>query len=321
MPDGLFVKKVAEAADCMILLDLHNILCNQRNGRQSVKDFFDSLPHERIIELHMGGGMYHDDYYLDAHSGTSDRELLDIMPYVVTRLPNLKALIFEMDPDAIKKVPERALTDQLTAMHRAWEKRGLNYRQPIAGQPKEPEGLAEKPITVNEWERTLGGLVLGQPSASMLGAELERDKGVGIIKNIVFNFRGSVLVSTLRLTTRLIRLSVGEETFYKHIQDFFAGYFPELLPVVMAEQFAAYLKSNCADVLYLEQMMAYELASIRTAIDKQNREIKFNFDPAPLFASLEKVRLPSAPLIEKEVTLQVVFNLGQQVGFTPVFHN
>jgi hypothetical protein len=73
--------------------------------------------------------------------------------------------------------------------------------------------------------------------------------------------------------------------------------------------------------LYLEQMMAYELASIRTAIDKQNREIKFNFDPAPLFASLEKVRLPSAPLIEKEVTLQVVFNLGQQVGFTPVFHN
>ena len=36
--DGTFVSLVAEAADCGILLDLHNIYTNERNGRQRVDD-------------------------------------------------------------------------------------------------------------------------------------------------------------------------------------------------------------------------------------------------------------------------------------------
>ena len=96
IPDGLFVRKVAEEADCHILLDLHNLLANQRNGRQSVKEFLEQIPFERVIELHVGGGMYYKDYYLDAHSGPSDAELFSILETVVGRLPNLKALMFEI---------------------------------------------------------------------------------------------------------------------------------------------------------------------------------------------------------------------------------
>lgn len=48
MPDGLFVPGMAEEADCHILLNLHNILANQKNGRQSVKEFLEYIPSERF---------------------------------------------------------------------------------------------------------------------------------------------------------------------------------------------------------------------------------------------------------------------------------
>ena len=48
---GAFAAEVAEAADCGILLDLHNLLCNERNGRQSVTEFCSSIPLERVWEI------------------------------------------------------------------------------------------------------------------------------------------------------------------------------------------------------------------------------------------------------------------------------
>ena len=39
MPDRAFAAEVAAAADCGILLDLRDLLCNERNGRQSVAEF------------------------------------------------------------------------------------------------------------------------------------------------------------------------------------------------------------------------------------------------------------------------------------------
>ena len=47
---------MADAADCGILLDLHNVLCNARNGRQSVAAFCYTLPLKRVWELHLAGG-------------------------------------------------------------------------------------------------------------------------------------------------------------------------------------------------------------------------------------------------------------------------
>jgi len=306
IPDGLFTRMVAEAADCHILLDLHNILANQRNGRQGVLAFFDSLPHERIIELHVGGGMYYKDYYLDAHSGPSDKELLDLMRYVVTRLPNLKALIFEIDPDSFTKVPEAALVNQLTAMHRIWNKRGIyckgQVKAPVSNTP-----VVENLPSVNDWEFTLGRLALGKEPQTPLAAELAKDPGLGIVKDLIFNFRGSVLVSMLRLTTRLLRLSVGEELFNAYVNDFFDKAFPELLPVIVAEEFAVYILSKNIKVPYLGKILEYELFSIYTAIDKINRTVSFNFDPAPVFVALENARLPGEQPMNKTVKLEIVY--------------
>ena len=66
--DGEFVAAIAMKANCGILLDLHNLWVNERNGRQSVTEFVDMLPLDRVWEVHLAGGMMLGDYYLDAHS-------------------------------------------------------------------------------------------------------------------------------------------------------------------------------------------------------------------------------------------------------------
>src|SRR5262249_28157415 len=48
LSDGAFVAAVAEAADCGILLDLHNLWANELNGRQAVREFVSQLPLERV---------------------------------------------------------------------------------------------------------------------------------------------------------------------------------------------------------------------------------------------------------------------------------
>jgi uncharacterized protein len=65
--DGDFVAAIAEQANCDIVLDLHNVLCNDRNGRQDLEVFCASNPLERVWELHLADGAYDDGFYLDAH--------------------------------------------------------------------------------------------------------------------------------------------------------------------------------------------------------------------------------------------------------------
>ena len=323
MPDGLFVNRVAEKADCHILLDLHNLLVNQRNGRQTVKEFLSYLDYERVIELHVANGIYYKDYYLDAHSGASDDELLGILADVVGKLPNLKALMFEITPDYFMKVPEAEIRGQLIKMRRIWDKKGNQFKIHIPDRCERK--TFDESISVREWEHTVGSIILGRKPESILADELLQDKGVAIVKDLVFHFRASLLVSMFKLTTRLLRLSVGEEVFNIYVEDFFSSVFPELLPIILAEQFSVYVTSNRFKVPYLLQIMEYELATIHTAIDKQTRHIKFNFDPLPVMAALEKAELPGEQIEEKCIELQIVYQqeplFTELPEFVPVVHN
>ena len=323
--DGLFAGLVAEEADCHILLDLHNILTNQRNGRQSVKDFLNALPLERVIELHMGGGIYYKNFYLDAHSGASDAELFGILENIVSKLPNLKALMFEINPDYFMKTPEPAIINQLLQMKRIWDKKGSQQKKALSQKTKCVKPVCDESITVEEWEGTIGKLVLGKHPDTLLGEELLQDKGISIIKDLVFNFRGSVLISVLKYSTRLLRLAAGEKAFNNYVDEFFKSVLPELLPVIMAEQFSSFIHANKVTVPYLDKILEYEIASIYTAIDKKNRTVSFDFDPSPVLIALENALLPTRQLEKKTISLQIVFDQPtadpELLNFQPVLHN
>jgi len=129
MSDGAFAAAIAEEADCGILLDLHNLWANERNGRQRVVDFLAELPLERVWEVHVAGGFEYEGYWLDAHSGPMPEGLVALAREVVPRLPNLHAIIFEILPPFLSRLGADGFRAQLEELRRLWER-----RQP-AGRP------------------------------------------------------------------------------------------------------------------------------------------------------------------------------------------
>lgn len=115
--DGEYVGLIAERADCGILLDLHNIWANARNGRQPVTAYLKDLPLERVWEVHLAGGFETGGYYLDAHVGPVDPELLELAGDIVPRLPNVRALIYEAIPASLSGQGIEGIRTVLMRLH------------------------------------------------------------------------------------------------------------------------------------------------------------------------------------------------------------
>ena len=121
LSDGAFVGGVAEAADCGILLDLHNLLANERNGRQPVDGVLAELPLDRVLEVHLAGGFEAQGFWLDAHHGPPEGELLALARRVLPRLPNLRALIWEAVPESLAALGVGGVRAILADLHRLWD--------------------------------------------------------------------------------------------------------------------------------------------------------------------------------------------------------
>lgn len=121
LSDGAFIAAVTDRSDCAILLDLHNLLANERNGREPVSDVLGELPLERVLEVHVAGGFTFDGYYLDAHIGGPDAELLALLTEVLPRLPNVRAVTFEAVPESLAALGAGGVRSVLEALHRVIE--------------------------------------------------------------------------------------------------------------------------------------------------------------------------------------------------------
>ncbi len=145
MDDGAYVAAVAERADCGILLDLHNIWANERNGRQDARAYVAQLPLDRVWEVHLAGGFDRGGYWLDAHSGTLHPDLLALAADVLPRLPQLRAVVYEIMPEFVEHDGRDLLRPDLEAVHRLVDAlpRGTT-RAPNEPQPP-PEAAPDAP--------------------------------------------------------------------------------------------------------------------------------------------------------------------------------
>jgi len=67
MSEWAFLTAVAEAADCLILLDINNVYVSAVNHRFDPLDYLDGVPAERIAYFHLAGHMDYGDYIIDTH--------------------------------------------------------------------------------------------------------------------------------------------------------------------------------------------------------------------------------------------------------------
>jgi uncharacterized protein len=228
LSDGAFVAAVAERGDCAILLDLHNLLANERNGREPVNDVLSELPLERVLEIHLAGGFSLDGYYLDAHVGGPDAELLALLADVLPRLPNVRAVTFEAEPESLAALGASGVRSVLEALHRVIEgsrQHGV-WRSGRTGLP----GVAERPQprpaspsagpdvrATQEWERRIAAYT-SRTTADPPGA----DPGLGLLRHLADQARlGQVLLARpdlIRSLVATIGMAQTEETLHRYLR-------------------------------------------------------------------------------------------------------
>jgi uncharacterized protein (UPF0276 family) len=294
LPDGEFLARIAEAADCGILLDMHNLWCNQRNGRQPIRDVLAALPLDRIWEVHLAGGDDFQGYWLDAHSGLVPDQLIDICFEVLPNLPNLKAIVFEIIPDYLKakSIDENEWLQQLKVLQELWNCRGskvtvhpqsLNLPRPAECQNSPP---------AQAWEHALAAYVNGCLPEGKLQQGLTNDPGTAVLQQLIKSVRAGMLVDLLTLSYRLMVLHLGEPKVWAIMETYWSQLLPEPFAAEEALRFTSFVQSLDLPVPHLKEVLAYERASLITLKTGDKTVVEFTCDPMVLLGALSIGQIP-----------------------------
>jgi uncharacterized protein (UPF0276 family) len=89
MDEATFIAEALERTDSLLLLDLANVVCNEKNHGWDPIAFLDKLPLERLAYIHMAGGFVQDGIAIDSHSDPVWKRALDLLEEVSARIePN-----------------------------------------------------------------------------------------------------------------------------------------------------------------------------------------------------------------------------------------
>jgi uncharacterized protein (UPF0276 family) len=69
MPEWEFLARLAELADCAILLDVNNVYVSAHNHGFDPAVYLDAMPFDRVIQLHVAGHTDHGTHIIDSHIG------------------------------------------------------------------------------------------------------------------------------------------------------------------------------------------------------------------------------------------------------------
>ena len=294
LPDAEFVAQVAVGADCGILLDLHNLYANEKNGRQTIESFLAGIPLERVWEVHLAGGEERDGYWLDSHCGATPSDLFDLARDVVSALPNLGALIFELFPAYLPSFGVSGVAGELERIRSIWDARSTRRAPAIPPAPSvrlRSQDAIPGP-TPAEWERVLGSLVVGREDDSSLAKSLQRDPGLRIMRSMLEEFRSSMIASTLQLTTRLLLLTLSESGVRRLLHDYWMEQTPLMFASSEAIAFRSFLSRRDVHVSYLDEVLDYEVSTLTALIEGRAQRVSFQHDPMTILRPLVEARLP-----------------------------
>ena len=101
MTEWEFITRIAEAADCLLLLDVNNIYVSSYNHHFDAKAFIDGVPAKRVQQIHLAGHQNNGDYIIDTHDAAVIDPVWDLYTYALSRLGAISTMIERDD-----KIPE-----------------------------------------------------------------------------------------------------------------------------------------------------------------------------------------------------------------------
>ena len=98
LTEGQLLKRIVERADCGILLDLNNLYVNAYNNHYDPYEFLNTLPMERVIQVHIGGCTMRDGVLIDSHAHAVQEPIFEYLRFVCNNSP-VAAILLERDRD------------------------------------------------------------------------------------------------------------------------------------------------------------------------------------------------------------------------------
>jgi uncharacterized protein (UPF0276 family) len=124
-----FYNRIAEAADCALLLDLHNVHTHCRNFDIAEDDFIDRIDLSRVLELHLSGGRESDPAWLrdgqvrrlDSHDTVVPEAVWALYERVLPQCPHAAAVVVERMPGSLTTADVPAFADELARARSTWD--------------------------------------------------------------------------------------------------------------------------------------------------------------------------------------------------------
>lgn len=131
-----FLNQILARTECGLLLDLYNFYCNAVNFGFDPYTALTGLQLERVVEIHVAGGITHEGFLLDVHSGEVPEAVWQLLEWLLPKLPNLCAITYEVLEQALPLMGEEKIVAQLQRCKILWNK----YLQiHVASQLMQPE--------------------------------------------------------------------------------------------------------------------------------------------------------------------------------------
>lgn len=103
-----------------LLLDLFNLHVNCVNHGLDADRMLDAIPLDRVVEVHLAGGLEHDGLLLDAHSGGVPEPVWRLAERVAAEAPRLAGITVEVLDLHVDRLGEAGLREELDRARAVW---------------------------------------------------------------------------------------------------------------------------------------------------------------------------------------------------------
>ena len=96
MTEAQFICAVLDRSGCSLLLDVNNLYTNSVNYHFDPYEFLDSIPLDRVLQMHIAGGHWDEDVLEDGHDSPVPEPVWDLAEYVIGRA-DVRGVLLERD--------------------------------------------------------------------------------------------------------------------------------------------------------------------------------------------------------------------------------
>ncbi|MDX2113016.1 MAG: DUF692 family protein [Alphaproteobacteria bacterium] len=215
MPEAEFIARMAAESGCQLLLDVNNVYVTCYNHRLDAKRYLDSLPLDRVIQIHLSGHTNKGTHIIDTHDDHVIDEVWNLYKYVVHRAGRTPNTMIEWDDN----IPEFPVLFAELEKARAAAKKAHDYTLPDLAKLSVPYVMDERPRLADE-QHTLQAAIMqpdGKPASWIRQKDdFSAEAQLGVYVN-AYRWR---LFDVVAEDYPVLKVYLGSERFESLINDF-----------------------------------------------------------------------------------------------------